>query len=216
MGANPDSAGAVHAASATMGDQQPTDEGHDERLRQRVILRERRRRRQHACRGPFDAVLPCPARRTAARHAAGRTDLGGARRRTRRRTRGRQPRAAYAARAEPGGGTGEEPTAVVKGRIKIEDRVVEKVAALAALEVTGVAALAGEVPGAEAPGVKASVRDTEVSVDVTVVVDYGSVVMDVAKTVKNNVARVVGVMLGLKVTEVNVTVDDVRMPGSEA
>jgi uncharacterized alkaline shock family protein YloU len=110
----------------------------------------------------------------------------------------------------------EEPTAVVKGRIKIEDRVVEKVAALAALEVTGVAALAGEVPGAEAPGVKASVRDTEVSVDVTVVVDYGSVVMDVAKTVKNNVARVVGVMLGLKVTEVNVTVDDVRMPGAEA
>ncbi len=110
----------------------------------------------------------------------------------------------------------EEPTAVVKGRIKIEDRVVEKVAALAALEVTGVAALAGEVPGAEAPGVKASVRDTEVSVEVTVVVDYGSVVMDVAKTVKNNVARVVGVMLGLKVTEVNVTVDDVRMPGAEA
>ncbi|HXA62203.1 MAG TPA: Asp23/Gls24 family envelope stress response protein [Streptosporangiaceae bacterium] len=109
-----------------------------------------------------------------------------------------------------------EPTAVVKGRIKIEDRVVEKVAALAALEVTGVAALAGEVPGAEAPGVKASVRDTEVSVDVTVVVDYGSVVMDVAKTVKNNVARVVGVMLGLKVTEVNVTVDDVRMPGAQA
>src|ERR1700726_4608084 len=96
MRANPDSAGAVHAASATMGDQQPTDEGHDERLRQRVILRERRRRRQHTCRGPFDAVLPRPARRTAAGHAAGRTDLG---------PRRREPRAAYAAGAEPGGGT---------------------------------------------------------------------------------------------------------------
>lgn len=62
-------------------------------------------------------------------------------------------------------------------------------------------------------GVKARVKDSEVSLDVTIVVEYGSVVMEVARTVKNNVARVVSVMLGMRVTEVNVTVDDVRLPG---
>jgi uncharacterized alkaline shock family protein YloU len=116
---------------------------------------------------------------------------------------------------------------VVKGRIKIEDEVVEKIAALAALDVPGVAALGGDVARAiesvrsrigaghqrGGQGVKARVKDSEVSLDVTIVVEYGSVVMEVARTVKNNVARVVSVMLGMRVTEVNVTVDDVRLPG---
>jgi uncharacterized alkaline shock family protein YloU len=119
------------------------------------------------------------------------------------------------------------PVPVVKGRIKIEDEVVEKIAALAALEVPGVAALGGDVARAiesvrsrmgaghqrGGQGVKARVKETEVSLDVTIVVEYGSVVMEVARTVKNNVARNVSVMLGMRVTEVNVTVDDVRMPG---
>ncbi|MGI8334646.1 Asp23/Gls24 family envelope stress response protein [Actinomadura scrupuli] len=129
---------------------------------------------------------------------------------------------------------GAEPPAgsapVVKGRIKIEDEVVEKIAALAALEVPGVAALGGDVARAiesvrsrlgaghqrGGQGIKARIRDSEVSVDVTIVVEYGSVVMEVARTVKNNVARIVSVMLGMRVTEVNVTVDDVRMPGETA
>jgi uncharacterized alkaline shock family protein YloU len=119
------------------------------------------------------------------------------------------------------------PMPVVKGRIKIEDEVVEKIAALAALDVPGVAALGGDVARAiesvrsrigaghqrGGQGVKARVKDSEVSLDVTIVVEYGSVVMEVARTVKNNVARVVSVMLGMRVTEVNVTVDDVRLPG---
>jgi uncharacterized alkaline shock family protein YloU len=119
------------------------------------------------------------------------------------------------------------PLPVVKGRIKIENEVVEKIAALAALEVPGVAALGGDAArtiesvrsriadghqhGGQA--VKARMKDSEISLDVTIVVEYGSVVMEVARVVKNNVARIVSVMLGLRVTEVNVTVDDVRMPG---
>jgi uncharacterized alkaline shock family protein YloU len=119
------------------------------------------------------------------------------------------------------------PVPVVKGRIKIEDEVVEKIAALAALEVHGVAALGGDVTRATESvrprvgvghqrgdqSVQVRVKDTEVSLDVAIVVEYGSVVMEVAKLVKNNVARIVSVMLGMRVTEVNVTVDDVRMPG---
>jgi uncharacterized alkaline shock family protein YloU len=103
----------------------------------------------------------------------------------------------------PGGGT----AAVVKGRITIEDEVFDKIAALAALEVHGVAALS-----ARPDRVQVHVQDSEVALDLAVVVEYGSVILDVAKVVKTNVARVASLMLGMRVTAVNVVVDDVRMP----
>lgn len=110
------------------------------------------------------------------------------------------------------GGPGEkarpETTAVVKGQITIGDEVFEKVAALAAMEVPGVAALSerGEP-------VRVQTRGEEATVDLTVVVEYGCVVMDVARQLKTNVARVIGRMLGMRVSAVNVVVDDVLPPG---
>ncbi|WP_106399003.1 Asp23/Gls24 family envelope stress response protein [Actinocorallia populi] len=117
--------------------------------------------------------------------------------------------------------------ATVKGQIRIEDEVVEKIAALAALEVAGVAALGGRREASEtmeevrrrigdgraAPGVRALVADDEISLEVALVVEYGSIVIDVARTVKNNVAKNVSTMLGMRVAAVDVTVQDVRMPG---
>ncbi|GAA3508658.1 putative alkaline shock family protein YloU [Streptosporangium album] len=121
--------------------------------------------------------------------------------------------------------------AVVKGRIKVADEVVEKVSALAALEVTGVtglgAGLAGTVEsvrerggigagagsGRAPRGVSAHVQERTVAVDVAIVAEYGHVVMDVANEVKTNVARTVSRMLGMRVVEVNVNVEDVRLPG---
>ncbi|ETK30433.1 Asp23/Gls24 family envelope stress response protein [Microbispora sp. ATCC PTA-5024] len=128
-----------------------------------------------------------------------------------------------------GGSAGAETSGagIVRGRIKVADEVVEKVAALAALEIPGVADLGGDVEralesvrdrigiGAKRAnqGVRAGIRDGEVTVDVTIVIVYGHVVMDVATEVRTNVARLVSRMLGMRVVEVNVTVDDVRMPG---
>ncbi|MEV7970060.1 Asp23/Gls24 family envelope stress response protein [Sphaerisporangium sp. NPDC088356] len=122
----------------------------------------------------------------------------------------------------------EEPdlTTGVRGRIKVADEVVEKVAALAALEVTGVADLGGDLEralesvrdrvgiGAKRPnqGVRARIDNHQVAVDVTIVIEYGHIVMEVAGDVKVNVARTVSHMLGMRVVEVNVTVDDVRLP----
>ncbi|MEV4893802.1 Asp23/Gls24 family envelope stress response protein [Nonomuraea sp. NPDC055795] len=123
-----------------------------------------------------------------------------------------------------------EPTstpAVVKGRIKVADEVVEKVAALAALEVAGVADMGGDLARAFESvrdrigigsrrgnqGVSAEIQDRQVAVNLVIVVEYGHVVMEVAAEVKTNVARTVSRMLGMRVTEVNVTVDDVRLPG---
>lgn len=125
------------------------------------------------------------------------------------------------------GTTGAAPqTAQVKGRIDIEDEVVEKVAGLAAIEVDGVADLGGDVERAIESvrervgigrkrgdqGVKATINGREVSIRVTIVIEYGHVVMDVARAVKANVARQTNRMLGLRVVEVNVIVDDVEMP----
>ncbi len=116
------------------------------------------------------------------------------------------------------------PGPEVKGRIHIADEVVEKVAALAAMEVAGVADLGGDFERAVESvrdriglgnkrgdqGVKADVKGHEVTVDVTVMVEYGHVVLDVAREVQSNVATKTQKMLGLKVVEVNVNVDDVR------
>jgi uncharacterized alkaline shock family protein YloU len=119
-----------------------------------------------------------------------------------------------------------QPVAVVKGRIDIEDEVVEKVAGMAAVEVAGVSELGGNLARAfEAvrehvgvgqkrgtQGVRAKVEDRQVWIHVVIVIDYGAVVMDVARAVKANVARAVSHMLGLRVVEVDVTVDDVAVP----
>jgi uncharacterized alkaline shock family protein YloU len=115
------------------------------------------------------------------------------------------------------------PQPNVKGRIHIEDEVVEKVAALAAREVNGVADLGGDLARAVESvrerigignkrtdqGVKADVEGNEVFVSVTIMVEFGHVVLDVARRVQHNVAAKTQRMLGLKVVEVNVTVDDV-------
>jgi uncharacterized alkaline shock family protein YloU len=117
----------------------------------------------------------------------------------------------------------------VKGRIEVADEVVEKVAGLACMEVEGVADLGGDIERAIESvrerigignkrgdqGIKAKITGREVSIDVTIMIEYGHVVMDVARNVKLNVASQTSRMLGLKVVEVNVTVDDVRLPGEK-
>jgi uncharacterized alkaline shock family protein YloU len=112
----------------------------------------------------------------------------------------------------------------VKGRIHIADEVVEKVAGLAAIEVDGVADVGGDFERAIESvreriglgnkrgdqGIKADVKGHEVAISVTIMVEFGHVVLDVARQVQVNVAQKTQRMLGLRVVEVNVTVDDVR------
>jgi uncharacterized alkaline shock family protein YloU len=129
----------------------------------------------------------------------------------------------------PSPGDGGPTENEFKGRITVEDEVVEKVAALAALEIPGVADLGGDFERVlesvrdrvgigqkrATQGVQAKVQEGQVSVDVTIVVEYGHVVMEVATEVRNNVARSLSQLLGMRVVEVNVNVnvDDVQLPG---
>lgn len=135
--------------------------------------------------------------------------------------------------AESEGEVPQEPqisVAGLKGKITVADEVVEKVTALAARQVPGVADLGGDLArifetarntiglGSKraSQGVRAEIQDGMVAIDITIVIVYGHVVMEVAAEVQSSVATSVSQMLGMEVVEVNVTVDDVRLPGENA
>jgi uncharacterized alkaline shock family protein YloU len=107
------------------------------------------------------------------------------------------------------------------GAIRIADEVVSIIAGLAATEVDGVASMSGGIAGgiAEAlgrknlsKGVKVEVGEEEASVDLYLIVTYGSRIPDVAWGVQENVKQAIENMTGLKVTKVNVHVQGVSFP----
>ncbi|MFF0911624.1 Asp23/Gls24 family envelope stress response protein [Microbacterium enclense] len=113
------------------------------------------------------------------------------------------------------------------GKTTIADGVVGKVAGIAAREVSGVYALGGG--GARAlgairdainatdltQGVKVEVGETQAAADVTIVVEYGVPIQDVADEVRTRVAGAIHRLVGLEVVEVNVDVNDVHIPGDD-
>lgn len=108
------------------------------------------------------------------------------------------------------------------GRTVIEDTVVAKVASLAVVEVPGVYALGGgferivgAVRGAlgdedHGQGVVVEVGETQVAVDVSLVADYPVALQKVADDVRTAVYTTVQELIGMQVTEVNVTISDVH------
>ena len=114
-----------------------------------------------------------------------------------------------------------------QGRTTIADSVVAKIAGIAAREVSGVhdmgkgaARVLGAVKerlpvGSSSPsvtrGVNVQVGEEEAAIDVDLVCEYGVSIVDVAEGVRSNVIRRIEGMCGLRVTEVNITVDDVWM-----
>ncbi|HEY1733487.1 MAG TPA: Asp23/Gls24 family envelope stress response protein [Acidimicrobiales bacterium] len=118
------------------------------------------------------------------------------------------------------------PLVTEHGRTRIADTVVEKVAAVAAREVPGVhrlgsgaaralGSLRERIPGqrvALGQGVAVEVGERQTAVDLDVVVDYGYPIATVATQVRQNVIAAVQQLVGLEVTEVNISVNDVHLP----
>lgn len=125
--------------------------------------------------------------------------------------------------AEPGS-EGRESESVIASEganpsVRIADDVVSAVAAMAALEVEGVAGMAGglavglsEMLGRRNPqkGVKVDVTDRTAQIELTLSVRYGVRIPDVAARVQENVRRVVEQMTGLQVSAVHVHVTGVE------
>jgi uncharacterized alkaline shock family protein YloU len=110
------------------------------------------------------------------------------------------------------------------GTIQIAPEVIAVIAGLATVEVSGVAGMSGGIAGgiAEllgrknlAKGVKVEVGQKEAAVDVSIVVEYGYRIPEVASEIQRSVKRSIETMTGLSVVEVNVHVHDVHFKTAE-
>lgn len=130
--------------------------------------------------------------------------------------------------ARPNRGGSESSLQTGRGRTTIDDAVVTKVAGVAAREVRGVHSLGGGMSRAmgavtrsvgvgdeRTQGVSVEVGEREAAVDVTVVIDYGESIPQVAQALRDNVIKRIEGICGLSVTEVNVSVNDLYFPGDE-
>ncbi|WP_020669296.1 Asp23/Gls24 family envelope stress response protein [Amycolatopsis nigrescens] len=125
--------------------------------------------------------------------------------------------------------TGDGALVTKQGSTTIADAVVQKIAGLAAREVSGVHALGGgtarafgalreRIPGASASasqGVSVEVGEKQAAVDLQVLVEYGVSIADLARSVRKNVINAIEQMTGLEVVEVNINVNDVHIPGDD-
>lgn len=123
--------------------------------------------------------------------------------------------------------TGSAPTETALGKTVINDAVVAKVAGIAAREVPGVYALGGGAARAlgalrEAinatdlgQGISVEVGEKQVAADVTIVAEYPVSLQKVASDVRASIVQAIERIVGLEVTEVNVTINDVHVPSDD-
>jgi uncharacterized alkaline shock family protein YloU len=116
-----------------------------------------------------------------------------------------------------------------QGNTTIADGVVQKIAGLAAREVSGVYALGGgaarafsavrdRIPGATqsaGQGVSVEVGERQAAVDLDVVTEYGAPIAEVTRSIRRNVISTIEGMTGLQVTEVNIAVNDIHLPSDD-
>jgi uncharacterized alkaline shock family protein YloU len=126
--------------------------------------------------------------------------------------------------------SGSSPLHTERGSTTIQDSVVSKIAGIAAQEVDGirmgggtsqaVSGLLGSITGgssggSQTQGVSVEVGQEETAIDLTCTVEYGKSIPQLADAVRRNVANRVESLVGLRVTEVNVAVNNVFFPQME-
>jgi uncharacterized alkaline shock family protein YloU len=118
------------------------------------------------------------------------------------------------------------------GTTTIQDVVVSRVAGIAAQEVEKVqmgggtsAAVGGFLQGvagratgsstnggSASRGVSVEVGEEEAAIDLTMAIEYGQSIPQITEAARRNVINRVENLVGLQVTEVNITVSDVQLP----
>jgi uncharacterized alkaline shock family protein YloU len=101
------------------------------------------------------------------------------------------------------------------GQIQIADEVIAIIAGIAATEVDGIAGMSGNITGDIAEllgrknlskGVKISVGQKEVSIELNIIIEFGVKIPKVAVEVQKRVQSAVETMTGLVVTEINLNI----------
>jgi len=121
----------------------------------------------------------------------------------------------------------QSPLHTERGNTTIQNSVVSKVAGIAAQEVDGVrmggggasqavggllSSMPGTNSGSQSQGVSVEVGELEAAVDLTLTAEYGKSIPRLAEAVRGNVIRRVENLVGLSVTEVNITVNNIFFP----
>jgi uncharacterized alkaline shock family protein YloU len=134
--------------------------------------------------------------------------------------------------SEGNGGSQASPLKDDMGTTTISSAVVSQVAGIAAQEVEKVQmgggataavggflqSVTGSVTGSSggggnfSKGVTVEVGEEETAIDLTMAVEYGQSVPRITDAVRRNVINRVENLLGLRVTEVNIQVNDVQIP----
>ena len=106
------------------------------------------------------------------------------------------------------------------GSVKIADDVVAMIAALAATEVEGVAALSGNMTNEflsrvgvrnAAKGTRVEVIQKKVKVDLAITIEYGFNIPATCQRVQTKVKNAVENMTGLEVTDVNIRIAGINV-----
>ena len=115
------------------------------------------------------------------------------------------------------------------GNTTISNTVVAQIAGIAALEAevegiqmgggtsAAVADFLQRVPGSSGSvdysrGVSVEVGEEEAAVDLSMTIEYGQSIPQITEAARRNVINRVESLTGLRVTEVNITVNDVQVP----
>lgn len=118
------------------------------------------------------------------------------------------------------------PLVTDMGNTTIAENVVAKLTGIAAREVPGVFGMGNaarrafdnftdRIPGSQtnvSGGVSVEKGEKQTAIDLTIVVEYGTSIVDVAEAIRRNVIRAVEQGTGLQVVEVNIDVTDVHLP----
>jgi uncharacterized alkaline shock family protein YloU len=125
--------------------------------------------------------------------------------------------------------SGGSPLQTERGTTTISDSVVSKIAGIAAGEIDGirmgsgasqtVGGFIGSITGGSGPqtqGVSVEVGQEEAAIDLTATAEYGKSIPQLAEAVRRNVVNRVENLVGLRVTEVNITISNVYFPQQEA
>ena len=124
----------------------------------------------------------------------------------------------------------QSPLQTDRGNTSIQESVVAKIAGIAAQEVDGIrmgggasqaaGGLIGSLTGGgggggQTRGVAVEVGEEEAAVDLSMTTEYGKSIPQLSEAVRRNVVNRIENLVGLSVTEVNITVSNIFFPQEE-